>query len=316
MSSMKTVVWCGVLLMAVGACGSDEGGGGDGTDADAGADPGADADPQDLPQPPPFAQCAGQDPAPTFPGTLVCLTDVDAMDPATPPIAVIEHNFEDYMGTPAVHIRLTFDPAFVDNTFGTNAVGWDRGHKFKDLVGSDHAQVLMLDASGQVVFDVDIDYIEEDASAPCGYSSGGVTEGSGKINVGDEAAILAWRTSLDENLNDRGYCLTADSPVSDEMCTPDPLYPDWDFRVVYEIWVAVSAFDPAGFGSAHMDSVHASPAKGGNNTVVVEPTPCPDDFCNDPDGCEPGDPGGSCQDESECATNEFCYEGTCLPIVQ
>src|ERR1041384_757223 len=35
-------------------------------------------------------------------------------------------------------IRVTFSKNFVDNTYGANAVGWPKGHKFKDLVGSDH----------------------------------------------------------------------------------------------------------------------------------------------------------------------------------
>ncbi len=300
---------CSYLALAfLVACGSN---GSDGDDNAAGVDAGpAGQDP--APQPLPFAQCAGESDQSGL-GEPVCF-DPQGSDPVAPPIAAIEHEFVSYEGADAVHIRVTFDPRFVDNTYGANAIGWNR-HTFKDLVGSDHAEVLLLDTAGAVVIDAKIDYLSQDASAPCGYSSLGVTGGEGRMLVGDAGAVLGWMTSLDRNLNERGYCAyTVDSPATDESCTPNMAAPDWDFRVVYELWVALAPFT-AGFGSAHLNFVHASPAKGGTNTVDIDPADCPDDFCNDPDGCDNG-PGDTCSDANPCSTHEFCYEGRCLPIIE
>lgn len=44
----------------------------------------------------------------------------------TQPSATIEQVLECADGVDAVHLRLTFDPAFVDNTYGANAIGWDQ----------------------------------------------------------------------------------------------------------------------------------------------------------------------------------------------
>ena len=297
------------LGLAVG-CGSDSGGG-DGDDDPGGGDGEVDGGSgSSTDTPPPFENCAGGDASDDqFDGD-------SGLDPDAGPIAVFEHEFVDWMGTPAVHIRLTFNPSFTDNTYGANSVGWgNKGRGFDKVVGSDHARILVVDSTGQLAFDVQLDLLVADSNSPCGFASGGFSDGDGNLFVGDPAAILYWTTSMDQNLNERGYCLLEDSPVSDENCTPDPNYPDWDFRVTYDVWIAVSAFDPNSFGSAHLDSVHASPAKTPSDTILVEPVECPDDLCTDPDGCDNG-PGGTCQDVGECAADEFCYEGTCLPIVQ
>jgi hypothetical protein len=288
------------------ACGSSDGdGGGNGDGGTGNGDGGANVTP-------PFAQCAGEDAGDALGGQVVCFSE-DPLDPLIPPVATIEHEFVTYEGVEAVHFRLTFDPNFVDNTYGMNIIGWDK-HSFGDLRGSDHAVVFLVDATGELIFELKLDYIHDSDTATCGFASGGVTDGDGKVELGDESAVLAVITSLDRNLNERGYCdYIDDSPATDENCTPNPDAPNWDFRVVYDVWVALSAF-PNGFGSAHMDSVHASPAKEGNNTLVVEPVDCPEGLCNDPDGCDNGG-GDPCDGANMCATDEFCYQGTCLPII-
>src|SRR4051812_11151416 len=43
----------------------------------------------------------------------------------TTPAATLEQVLECVEGTDSVHLRLTFDPAFVDNTYGANAIGWE-----------------------------------------------------------------------------------------------------------------------------------------------------------------------------------------------
>jgi hypothetical protein len=91
-----------------------------------------------------------------------------------------------------------------------------------------------------------------------------------------------------------------DSPATDANYTPNPQAPAWDFRVVYEAWIDVAAFGAAGFGGATIEYVHASPAKGGEDTLHVKPGDCPcppdDPKCTPPtmlDGgtsCPPDDP--------------------------
>jgi len=302
---MKTLpLWIGMVAML--GCSTNAGDPNDPNDPN---DPGAVTDPVG-----PGFPCAGDASAddPLTNGELRCFNSED--QPESPPVVVIEYALETFDGVEAVHVRLTFDPDFVDNSFGATALGWDRDHKFKDLVGSDHAQVVLLDTTGEVLFDLKLDYISEDPDSACGYASLGPSGGGGRVNVGDESAILGWSTSLDENLNARGYCeYTTDSPETDASCTPNPAAPDWDFRVVYDVWVRADAFAPSGFGTAHMDSAHASPSKADGNTVIVTPGDCPADWCTEVGGCDP--PGGGCTDDTECATNEFCGEGHCVPIV-
>ena len=295
----------GFSLCLLLACGGSSPGSGDG-DGDGDADAAAD------PTPPPFSECAGGDT--TSPTDPLCLVDPD--QPTDPPLAVFSQELVDYMGTPAVHITLVLNPTFVDNTYGTTAVGWDK-HSFKDLTGSDHADIVMLDTTGAVIYDLSLDFISEDPGEPCGFGSLGPFGGEGNVRAGDETKILAWSSSLDENLNERGYCdYATDSPATDAMCTPNPDAPDWDFRVVYELWVAHDAFDPNGFGSAYMSDVHASPSKVGTNTVPVEP----DDCCEhdiDTGSCDDGGGGGGgdCTTGDQCREDEFCFEGDCIPRV-
>jgi hypothetical protein len=100
--------------------------------------------------------------------------------------------------------------------------------------------------------------------------------------VGDAKYILASTSSLDRNLNGCGYCKSAacggdctiDSPVTDARYTPNAAAPNWDYRVVYEVWVDAAAFAGKGFGGASISFVHASPSKASTNTVSVTPKPC------------------------------------------
>jgi hypothetical protein len=64
-----------------------------------------------------------------------------------------------------------------------------------------------------------------------------------------------------------------------------------------------------------MSFVHASPAKGGNNTVDVVPGECPCPVEVDSGECDPGPGGGECEVAEDCNEDEFCYESHCLAIV-
>lgn len=259
------------------------------------------------------------------PPALLCFgaTGDGELEDPTPetPAAIIEQVIETVDGQSYVHIRVTFDPSFADNTYGANAsAGWSegelaKGHTFRDLVGSDHLQLLLTNGEGSTVIELKEDYLtvaEETASASsCGYGTLGVTGGEGKMITGESTAVLAASTSMDRNLNACGYCqveacsggddaegvgdCTVNSPATDESYTPNPQAPNWNYAMVYEIWLDLEAFGDAGFGQAYITQVHASPSKLADNTLYVEPTPCPPTWGTCPAGqiCAWGGTGGS-----------------------
>lgn len=227
--------------------------------------------------------------------------------------ATLEQVLECVDGTDTIHLRLTFDPGFVDNTFGAGSIGWPRkrGHTFvKDLTKSDHAEITVRSSSGAPTLQFKLDYVSELASAPSGFGSLGVKGGDGAMLVGDAAWIVQWDTSISRNLNERGYGrYTVDSPVTDSNYTPNPQAPEWDYRVVYEAWIDVAAFGGAAFGGADISFVHASPAKAENDTLEVEPGDCPPPFCqpDDPKCAGTGGVGGS---SSDCGPDDPDCTGT------
>ena len=264
------------------------------------------------------------------------------------PAVVIEQVIERVNGQEYVHARVTFDPSFTDNTYGEGTCcGWPerRGHRFGDLTGSDHTELLLTNAEGAVAMNFKIDLITADASAACGYGTLGVSGGDGSIITGNAEHVLAVATSADRNLNGCGYCAseacgpsgdcTVDSPATDASYTPAPQTPNWDYRQVYEIWIDAAAFGDSGFGQAFITYTHSSPAKASTDTVIVEPSPCPPTwdtpycppdvlseggncFGSPPEGAGGSGAGGSGGDPG-CPPNEQVYvtsEGAslCTPI--
>lgn len=242
--------------------------------------------------------CGGQGGADPDDG-VICFYDVESMNEG--PAANLEYQLVDLDGQEAIYIELAFAPWFADNTYGDTAIGWPDGHDFDQLVGSDHANLVMRNAEGEVVLDFELDYVEADDTAPSGFRSQGVWKKNGKMNVGEPSAILAATSSLSRNLNERGHDqYTSDSPMTDASYTPNPAAPDWDFRVVYEVWVDASLFTEDGI-EACLLSIHASPSKLGENTMEVVPDECPPGWgCFREDGCDEcevhSDPdmGGTC----------------------
>jgi hypothetical protein len=210
--------------------------------------------------------------------------DVTPEDPAV----VIEQVIERAGNREYVHARVTFDPSFTDNTYGEGSCcGWpeQRGHRFGDLTGSDHTELLLTDTAGNVAMNFKIDLITAAPTAVSGFGTLGVSGGDGSIIAGSAEHVLAVATSIDRNLNGCGYrtspaCgeggdCTVNSPATDEAFTPAPETPNWDYRQVYEIWIDTAAFGDAGFGQALITYTHSSPAKASSDTLTVEPTPCP-----------------------------------------
>ncbi len=174
-----------------------------------------------------------------------------------------------------VTIKTTLDKTLVDNTYGTGAIGWPSAHTFNDLVTSDNMQMELYDAVGVKKMDFKMDYLSASSSAPSGYKSLGVTGGDGSISLGSSANVLSVKTSLDSNLNEKGYVLTSNSPATNSSYAPNATYPNWNFNVVYEAKVSLSAFGTAGFGYPKVVRVHASPSKIGKNDIDLKPSICP-----------------------------------------
>jgi hypothetical protein len=113
---------------------------------------------------------------------------------------------------PSGDVSIVFDqfPAPNDNSYGVNAVGWGGGgHKFNDLVGSDHSGYEVVNPSGTVVLDFFVDYVSKTTvsnAVPSGYASLGPFGGDGKVNVGSlTPSDVGWDSSLAEDLNASGY---------------------------------------------------------------------------------------------------------------
>lgn len=270
------------------------------------------------------------------PPATLCFSGEGDLTP-TDPTVVIEQAIERLNGQQYVHIRITFDPAFVDNTYGEGSCcGWSepRGHWFRDLTGSDHTELLVTDGSGAVAMHFKLDFVSASPDAECGHATLGALGGDGAMIQGDPAHLLAAATSLDRNLNGCGYCqspacgpngdCTIDSPATDDQFTPNPATPDWDYRQVYEVWIDMAAFGGNGFGQANITYTHASPSKG-QDTIEVQPSPCPPEWATP--YCPPNVilEGGNCHqgpstgEPSPCPPNQQVYiatEGasTCTPI--
>jgi hypothetical protein len=115
-----------------------------------------------------------------------------------------------------------------------------------------------------------------------------VSGGDGAMITGSASSIVYYGTSLDRDLNACGYGqYTTNSPPTDASYTPWSAAPNWDFRVVYDVWVLESAL-PAGW-TVSIPYVHASPSKE-QSTYTVTAAPCPPLHCVG-EGCNPG---GTC----------------------
>jgi len=175
-------------------------------------------------------------------------------------------------------------PAPNDNSYGVNAVGWPHGHRFSDLVNSDHAGFQLLDGAGKVQLSFNIDYLTAQSTAPSGYASLGVNGGDGKMIVGTATGISA-TTSLAMNLNGQNIPglfnashvqqfgsvnLFVDSPPTDPAHTTyvisDPTLAGWDFADTYYVTISAAKLASIGYNSTWQvmpndDELHNSPPK-------------------------------------------------------
>ena len=244
--------------------------------------------------------CENRDDVSGYGGRPVTLKCFFALQDPTTLAATVTETVAIVDGTETIYIRLAMDPAFVDNTYGANAIGWEDskkgGHEFKDLVGSDHEELMLYDKAGALKAHFKMDYISEKESSD-GYRSMGVTGGDGEMFVGDPSAMVAFTTSMDRNFNEHGYSqYTVDSPPTDAKYTKSTEAPNWEYLVIYEAWVASAQFGDAGFGKAVVEYIHASPSKSADNTIEVVEGDCPDSSWDDDNEVVNQDDG---QDPSE-----------------
>jgi hypothetical protein len=247
----------------------------------------------------------------------------------TLPLAFIEQDEETIGGKDLIHVRLTMNPAFVDNTYGSTAIGWStkgtststgmgmgmgmpmgmgHGHSFWDLIDSDHAEFDFRNSTGQIVLSFDLDYCSSDANSPSGFACLGVSGGDGGMLVGSASSVVYYNSSLARDLSACGYSsYTTNSPATDASYTPNSAAPNWDFRVVYDVWVLKSALPSV--WSVSIPYVHASPSKL-SDTYTVKAAPCPPLGCVG-EGCRTGSGciGAYCDGGTSSCVGEGCNPG-------
>lgn len=172
-------------------------------------------------------------------------------------------------------IRTTISKTMVDNTYGTNIIGWASPHKFSDLLTGNFLQLALYDGNNTKKMEFKMDYLSASNTVTSGYKSLGVSGGDGAMISGNSSDIVSVKTSLDANLNEFGYVLTTNSPATDGNYTTNTTYPNWNYDVWYEVTVKSSAFGSVGFGTPNIGSITATPSKTGNNVENVSASDCP-----------------------------------------
>lgn len=189
--------------------------------------------------------------------------------------------------------------SFVDNTYGSNAIGWKGGHSFSDLVLSDSGRFAFYGEDGKPVMDFYLDYIAQVQNAGgkpgtalnSDYTSGGITGANvskghaGSLITGNASNLLEWGTSLSYNFNELGYKLRQNSPATTVQYNPDgsinysqgyadsQTHPGWIYDMIYEVKISNAAFAQSGFGGVAFTEIHASPNKVGGSSITLVPEP-------------------------------------------
>ncbi|HEY2382940.1 MAG TPA: hypothetical protein VGK48_17325 [Terriglobia bacterium] len=197
------------------------------------------------------------------------------------------------VATDATNLYLMFAQplSVVDNSYGTNAVGWAKGHKFSDLTGSDEATFVITSGS-TTLFNSDIDYVSQNAP----YVSGGNSSGDGSNNAKMSPGVLdGAATSIQWDLasgNNTCGAPTTNSPDIDgnsaNTNSPNATYNSngtnnqvggscgtWVFPVIYEISLTLSSLGLSPFANPNaihsqldVTIAHDSPSKTGETPNV------------------------------------------------
>ena len=169
-----------------------------------------------------------------------------------------------------VTLRASVSRNYADNTYGINAIGWNK-HDFDDLFRSDMAQIALYDSNNTRRMEFALDYLAPKSGTVSGYGSMGVLGGNqseGAMILGSAANIASFMTSMDMNMNAFGYVTSSPnhplkdySPPTSATYLTNATYPLWIWDVWYEATVRADAFGNDGFGSARLVNIHASPSK-------------------------------------------------------
>ncbi len=199
------------------------------------------------------------------------------------PLVKIIHAVSDDL----VDIVVIFSPDFVDNSWGENVVGTSsykvKNRPFSSVHKSDHVILNLRDANQKIVMDVKLDLLSQINDSTWITLGPNGEDGyiGGPNNVGELEDILSFGTTTHDNLNEYGYDVVGNelhinSPATDSLYTPNPDFPEWEFRVAYRMTVTKDLFGDAGYGDVLMTSVHASPAKTASSTIEVDDGSCED----------------------------------------
>jgi hypothetical protein len=165
-----------------------------------------------------------------------------------------------------------------DNTYGAGSVayGWkaNRPHRFSDLVNSDQVTFSVKDGTGKEVLRFQQDYISKISTGV--YRSLGPEGGDGKMIVGSATSIVAYGSSLEENLAKAPFAGDPDYLID----SGDPAQ-GWDIYMRY--WFVVNI---PSFGGVAVIDQHNSPPKSGAESF--QPTPCAPCLANKATSTVPG----------------------------
>lgn len=196
-------------------------------------------------------------------------------DPTVPAV-MLESVVDTSRQLQVLHLRLTFNPNFVDHTWGENAVQWQLPRSLDDLQDEAEVHLELLDGRGERTVDLKAKYLAEDDELPSGYGEGSLkTRSHGK--GAPKHSVLAATTSLLRNINACGLSdYGQHSPATDNNLSSSPHAPHWDYRVAYEWWVDTEVFRDRGFGGVRFKQVRFVPNKNGQHDGLVPvEQPCP-----------------------------------------
>jgi trimeric autotransporter adhesin len=184
-------------------------------------------------------------------------------------------------GTYAGDTVITYLQSFAlnDNTYGTNTdAGWGGPgkHKFNDLVGSDQAEIKVVNG-GTTVWDGEIDYIANTpsitfpgggtATYPSGWGTAGdnqkIKDSDGKFLGGTDSNLIFASTTLTDSLN---------FPGNSGFTTNSPVLPHAGWDPIDGYFAVIKGSFTLSPGSITIPEVHNSPSK---TSEIKNPVYCP-----------------------------------------
>ena len=176
-------------------------------------------------------------------------------------------------GAGDVFAALIQSTSLVDNSYGTNSIGWGalapsgKSHSFSDLLNSDEAEITLRDSMGIVVGTFALDYLDENSKGSGGPYFASVESASGGISI--VAGDVMFASSLDYNLNtavlgspaDPNYLVNSPSTAGLPNNYTDPSEADWIYDNIYEFKIDGSVFASSSNTSAALSKRTSSDSR-------------------------------------------------------